>query len=56
MSTVNRTVLFGKLHKVLKKHYKPVALNADRTVMEQLLFACCLDDARFDAAEELLRR
>jgi endonuclease-3 len=52
MSTVSRTAQFGKLHKVLKKHYKPVASNADRTVMEQLLFACCLDDARYEAAEE----
>jgi endonuclease-3 len=52
MSTVSRTAQFGKLHKVLKKHYKPVASNADRTVTEQLLFACCLDEARYEAAEE----
>ena len=27
-------------------------MNADRTVMEHLLFACCLEDARYEAAEE----
>jgi endonuclease III len=52
MSTVSRTAQFGKLHKVLKKHYKPVPTNAGRTVMEHLLFACCLEDARYEAAEE----
>jgi endonuclease III len=52
MTTVSRTAQFGKLHKILKKHYKPVATNADRTVMEHLLFACCLEDARYEAAEE----
>jgi endonuclease-3 len=52
MSTVSRTAQFGKLHKVLKKHYKPVPMNAGRTVMEHLLFACCLEGARYEAAEE----
>jgi endonuclease-3 len=52
MSTVTRTAQFGKLHKVLKKHYKPVLTNETRSVMEHLLFACCLEDARYEAAEE----
>jgi endonuclease-3 len=52
MSTANRAALFAKLHKVLKKHYKPVPMNAGRTAMEHLLFACCLEGARFEAAEE----
>ncbi len=52
MTTATRTAQFGKLHKVLKKHYKPVPTNPDRTVMEHLLFACCLEDARYEAAEE----
>lgn len=52
MTTVSRTAQFGKLHKVLKKHYKPVPTNATRSVMEHLLFACCLEDARYEAAEE----
>ena len=52
MSSVSRTAQFGKLHKVLKRHYKPVPTNAGRTVMEHLLFACCLEDSRYEAAEE----
>jgi endonuclease III len=49
---ITRADQFAKLHKVLKKHYKPVAINAERTVMEHLLFACCLEECRYEAAEE----
>jgi endonuclease-3 len=52
MAPVSRTAQFAKVHKVLKKYYKPVAPPADRPVLEHLLFACCLEDARYDAAEE----
>ena len=52
MHSVSRTAIFGKIHKVLKKYYKPVAPPAERTVLEHLLFACVLEDARFEAAEE----
>ncbi len=51
MST-NRTALLTKIHKVLKKHYKPIAPPADRSVLEHLLYACCLENARFEAADE----
>jgi endonuclease III len=52
MASVSRTALFGKIHKVLKKYYKPVVQPAERTVLEHLLFACVLEDARYEAAEE----
>jgi len=52
MNTPSRTAQFAKVHKVLKKHYKPSPANASRTVIEHLLFACCLEDAHRDAAEE----
>ncbi|MGO9111223.1 MAG: hypothetical protein ACLP9L_18515 [Thermoguttaceae bacterium] len=52
MASVSRTAIFGKIHKVLKKYYKPVAPPAERTVLEHLLFACVLEDARYEAAEE----
>jgi hypothetical protein len=42
--------LLGKMHKVLKKHYKPVPIP-DRPVLEHLLFACCLENGPYDAAE-----
>ena len=52
MTAPSRTAQFAKVHKVLKKHYKPAPVNAARTVIEHLLFACCLEDAPHDAAEE----
>ncbi len=52
MHSVSRTAVFGKIHKVLKKYYKPVAPPAERTVLEHLLFACALEDANYEAAEE----
>ena len=52
MSSPSRTAQFAKVHKVLKKYCKPASCNAGRTVIEHLLFACCLEDAHHDAAEE----
>jgi endonuclease-3 len=51
MST-NRTALLSKIHKVLKRHYKPVAPPAERTVLDHLLYAACLENARYEAADE----
>lgn len=51
-SSVSRTSQFNHVLKVLKKHYKPVAPDAQRSVLEHLVFACCLEDAPYDAAEE----
>ncbi len=52
MASASRTALFGKIHKVLKKYYKPTVPPAERTVLEHLLFACVLEDARYEPAEE----
>jgi endonuclease-3 len=52
MTAVSRTTQFAKVLKVLKKHYKPAPGTADRAVIEHLVFACCLEDAHHDAAEE----
>jgi endonuclease-3 len=52
MSSASRTPLFAKIHKVLKKHYKPSAPPDERAVLEHMLFACVLEDARFEQAEE----
>ena len=52
MASVNRAAIFGKIHKVLKKYYKPSAPPAERSVLEHLLFACVLEDARYEPAEE----
>ncbi len=52
MGSVSRTTQFAKVHKVLKKHYKPVITDGERPVLEQLLLACCLENAPYEAAEE----
>jgi hypothetical protein len=52
MTAVSRTDQFAKLQKVLKKYYKAAPVNNGRSVVEHLLFACCLEDAHHDAAEE----
>jgi endonuclease-3 len=52
MTAVSRTTQFAKVHKLLKKQYKPAPANTGRSVVEHLLFACCLEDAHYDAAEE----
>jgi len=52
MSVANRAALITKTHKVLKKHYKPVEPLSERTLLEHLLYACCLENAMFDVADE----
>lgn len=52
MAALSRTAQFSRLHKLLARHYKPVAPDAKRSVLEHLLFACCLENAHYDAAEE----
>lgn len=51
MALSNRASIYNKLYKVLKKHYKPVAPQGGRSVLEQMLYACCLEDSRFDKAD-----
>lgn len=52
MSSPSRTAQFTKIHKVLKKYYKPVTPEANRSVLEHLLYACCLENAPYEVAEE----
>lgn len=52
MSASNRAAILTKVHKVLKKHYKPVEPPADRTVLEQLLYAAVLENTDFETADE----
>lgn len=52
MTGPNRAAILNKVHKVLKKHYKPAMPPAERNVLEHLLYACCLENARVEAADE----
>jgi len=51
MATSNRAAVFTKAHKVLKRVYKP-APHAERSVLEHILFACCLENAHLEQADK----
>jgi len=53
MATPNRSALIGRTLKVLRKHFKPVPQSKDRSVLEQLLFACLLEDSPQESAEQV---
>ena len=52
MAAVNRSVVLTKLHKVLKKHYQPVTPPTGRSMLENLLYACCLENAHYGPADQ----
>ncbi len=52
MASTQRADRFEQLYKALKKHYKPVSPPTDRKVLDHLLYACCLEDATYEAADE----
>ena len=56
MSASNRAARITKLHKSLKKHYQPIKPATERSVLECLVFACCLEDEAYDKAEEAFAR
>jgi endonuclease III len=51
MATQNRSALINKMYKVLKKHYKPVPIP-ERSTLEHVLYACCLENATYEAADK----
>jgi endonuclease III len=52
MTASNRQTLIAKVFKVLKNHYQPVKPPVERPVLEHLLYACCLENSHFEAADE----
>ncbi len=55
MATKNRAAIINKVLKVAKKHYKPAAAPKDRSLLQHLLFACCLENSPHDAAERVFQ-
>jgi hypothetical protein len=51
-----RGPLIAKLQKALRAAYKPVAVNVSRPLLDQVLFACCYEDAPADVAERAFAR
>lgn len=56
MSSSNRGERIETLQKLLKKHYKPIAIPTGRNVLENLIYACLLEDAKFEVADELFAK
>ena len=52
MSTSNRASIYNKIYKVLKKHYTPIEAVPDRSVLQHLIYACCLENNQFDKADD----
>lgn len=52
MSAQNRASRINKLHTLLKKRYKPQQASPGRSLFDIFLYACLLEDASQDAADE----
>ncbi len=52
MATPNRAQILNAALKVLKKHYQPVE-PIDRSVLENLIYGLCLENARYEQADEV---
>lgn len=56
MTAQNRGTRITKLLGQIKKHFKPVPVTKDRTLIEHLIFACLLENSPHEAAEEAFER
>ncbi len=56
MSSTIRTQLITKLFKIAKKHFAPVTPIASRSVLDHMLYACCLENSPDVAADEAFAR
>lgn len=55
MSASNRAKKIAKINTVLKKHYQPVKAPS-RTILEHIIFACCLEDSKYEQANDAFAR
>jgi endonuclease III len=56
MATSQRQQALTRLQKQLKQHHKPIVPDVGRPVLEQVLFACCLENTPYDVAERAFAR
>ncbi len=56
MATKSRADLILALFKFCKKEYPPVAPPSNRTVIEHMLYGCCLENSSYEAADEALAK
>ncbi len=55
MTTSNRAALIDATMRVLKKQFKPAPAPADRSVLEHWVYACCLENARYEDADNAFK-
>jgi hypothetical protein len=53
MPPSNRATMINKTVKIVKKHFKQPPIPAERSLIEHLLYACCLENSPFEAADEV---
>ena len=56
MSAKNRAALIDKLFKVAKKEFVLTAPPSSRNVLEHLIYGCCLENSKREAADEALAK
>lgn len=52
MSAKNRADLINKLFKSVKKEFQVVSPPSNRSVLEHMIYGCCLENSTFEAADE----
>ena len=52
MAAKNRADLIANLFKVVKKEYQPILPPSNRTVIENAIYGCCLENSTYEAADE----
>lgn len=52
MSAKNRADLIAKLHKFVKKEFQVIAAPSNRSVLDHLVYGCCLENSTHEAADE----
>ena len=52
MSAKQRADLITKLYKFVKKNYQVIDFPSNRTVLEHLIYGCCLENSAFEAADD----
>jgi len=53
MASNNRAALINKVLKIAKRHYKPVETLKERSLLEHLLYACCLEGSLYESADKV---
>lgn len=51
MANKNRAALIAKTLKVVRKHFKPATPAKDRSLLQHLVYACCLENSLFEDAD-----